>query len=89
MYGCLLGTLPRQDGAGATPDEEGGGERVAPQDGQVEETVATGVLDVQVALVAYQGVSDAFVSVQQRQIEGCGSILVTLIQLLRKLLAFH
>ena len=44
MEGRLLGGLASQDGVGPVLDEEGGGEGVSSQDGQVEEAVALGVL---------------------------------------------
>ena len=53
VHGGFLRRLPCQYRTGSIPDEEGGRERVAPQDGEVEETVAIGVQDVQVALVTH------------------------------------
>ncbi len=85
MYGRLLRRLPRQNGAGPVPDEERCRKRVSPQDGQVQETVALGILDVKVTLVAHQSVSDAFMTVQQRQVERRGTILVGLVQFLWEL----
>ena len=40
MQWCFQVLFPGQDGVGSILDEEGGGESVAPGDGEVEETVA-------------------------------------------------
>ena len=79
MQRCFQVLFPGQDGVGSILDEEGGGESVAPGDGEVEETVAGGVEDVQVTAVTDQGVGDTLVAIEEGQVEGEVPLVITLI----------
>ena len=85
MQWRLLVFLASQDGVGAFLDEEGGGEGVAPHDGQVQQAVALRVQEVQVAVVGDQRVGNLLVSAEQRQVQGEVPLAVVLIQLQWKL----
>ena len=68
MQWCLLVLFPGQDGVGSILDEEGSRESVAPQDGQVKETITRGVSKVKVTVVADEGVGDALATTKQGQV---------------------
>lgn len=83
MERCLLCGVARQSGLAATLDEEGGGEGVPTQDGQVQKTVPLCVHTVQITLVAHQCGSDSLVTIQQGQVKGDVPFIVTLIKSVR------
>ncbi len=81
----LLQVLARQNGVCPFLNEEGSGEGVSPEDGQVQQAVALRVHTVQVTVVRDQRVRNALVPTQQSQVEGDVPIIITLIQLLGEL----
>ena len=85
MEGGLLGCLPCQNGVGPILDKEGGGKGITSHDGQVQQAVALGVLDVKVTLVADQCVGNAIMTVEQSQVQWYMSLCVTLVQFVREL----
>ena len=64
----LLHVPPCHDGVGPVLDKKGGSKSITPQDGQVEQTVALRVLDVEVALVADQCVGDTLMAIKQSKV---------------------
>ena len=85
MQWCLLQVPARQDGIGPFLDEEGGGEGVSSEDGQVQQAVSLTVHTVQVTVVGDQRVGNALVTTQQGKVEGDVPIIITLVKLLGKL----
>ena len=75
--------MARESGLTATLDEEGGGEGVTTQNGQVQETVALRVHTVQVTLVTHQCGCNPLMTIQQGQVEGDVPFVVTLIKSVR------
>ena len=85
MEGPLLSGVAGKGCVTTTLDEEGGGKRVSPQDGQVEKAVPLRVHTVQVTLVAHEGGRNPLVAVEEGEVEGDVPFVITLVKSMRQL----